>query len=54
MPAPIATLAREMLRDPATIQLARKAAPALGITQAVYPVAGPEIRLSSRSSSARR
>jgi ATP-dependent RNA helicase RhlE len=39
MPAPIAILAREMLRDPATIQLARKAAPALGITQAVYPVA---------------
>ncbi len=39
MPAPIATLAREMLRDPAVLQLARKAAPAVGITQAIYPVA---------------
>jgi ATP-dependent RNA helicase RhlE len=39
MPAPIAKLANEMLNDPAAIQLARKAAPAAGITQAVYPVA---------------
>jgi len=39
MPAPIAVLAGEMLRDPARIQLARKAAPAAGIAQAVYPVA---------------
>jgi ATP-dependent RNA helicase RhlE len=39
MPAPIAALAGEMLRDPETIQLARKAAPAAGIAQAVYPVA---------------
>jgi ATP-dependent RNA helicase RhlE len=39
MPAPIAALAGEMLRDPATIQLAPKAAPAAGIAQAVYPVA---------------
>jgi ATP-dependent RNA helicase RhlE len=39
MPAPIAALAGEMLRDPATIQLARRAAPAAGIAQAVYPVA---------------
>jgi ATP-dependent RNA helicase RhlE len=38
MPAPIAALAREMLRDPATIALQRKSAPAVGITQAVYPV----------------
>ncbi|PYP65909.1 MAG: RNA helicase [Gemmatimonadetes bacterium] len=38
MPAPIVTLTREMLRDPATINLERKAAPAVGITQAVYPV----------------
>jgi ATP-dependent RNA helicase RhlE len=38
MPAPIAALAGEMLRDPATLQLARQAAPAVGITQAVYPV----------------
>src|SRR5262245_44116917 len=39
MPAPIVTLARELLRDPATVNLERKAAPAVGITQAVYPVA---------------
>jgi ATP-dependent RNA helicase RhlE len=38
MPAPILALTREMLRDPAMIQLERKAAPAVGITQAVYPV----------------
>ena len=38
MPPPIALLAREMLREPATIQLQRQAAPASGITQAVYPV----------------
>ncbi|HEY8551052.1 MAG TPA: DEAD/DEAH box helicase [Vicinamibacterales bacterium] len=38
MPGPIAALAREMLRDPVTLNLARKAAPAVGITQAVYPV----------------
>ncbi len=39
MPAPIVALAGEMLREPATIQLAREAAPAAGIEQAVYPVA---------------
>jgi ATP-dependent RNA helicase RhlE len=38
MPPPIAALAREMLRDPATIALQRRSAPAVGITQAVYPV----------------
>jgi ATP-dependent RNA helicase RhlE len=38
MPPPIAALTREMLRDPATINLQRQAAPAVGITQAVYPV----------------
>src|SRR5918999_5335481 len=38
MPPPIQTLAREMLREPATVNLERKAAPAVGITQAVYPV----------------
>jgi ATP-dependent RNA helicase RhlE len=38
MPDPIRTLTREMLHDPATINLDRKAAPAVGITQAVYPV----------------
>jgi len=39
MPAPIAALTREMLKDPATIQLNRQVGPAVGITQAVYPVA---------------
>src|SRR3954464_9491002 len=38
MPPPIVGLAREMLRDPVTVNLERKAAPATGITQAVYPV----------------
>jgi ATP-dependent RNA helicase RhlE len=39
MPSPIMTLTRELLRNPATINLERKSAPAVGITQAVYPVA---------------
>ena len=39
MPPPIMTLTRELLRWPAMINLERKAAPAVGITQAVYPVA---------------
>jgi ATP-dependent RNA helicase RhlE len=38
MPTPILTLTREMLRNPESIQLDRKPAPAVGITQAVYPV----------------
>ena len=38
MPPPIAALTRELLRDPATINLQRQSAPAVGITQAVYPV----------------
>jgi ATP-dependent RNA helicase RhlE len=38
MPAPIVALTGEMLHDPSTIHLERKAAPAVGITQAVYPV----------------
>ncbi|MGH7636715.1 MAG: DEAD/DEAH box helicase [Gemmatimonadaceae bacterium] len=38
MPPPILTLTREMLHNPVTINLERKAAPAHGITQAVYPV----------------
>jgi ATP-dependent RNA helicase RhlE len=38
MPAPIVDLTRELLRDPATVNLERKSAPAAGITQAVYPV----------------
>ena len=43
MPREIATLAREMLKDPVTINLERKSAPAIGITQAVYPV-GRELK----------
>ncbi len=39
MPPPIAKLAQEMLQKPATIALQRQAAPATGITQAIYPVA---------------
>ncbi|HUF29325.1 MAG TPA: DEAD/DEAH box helicase [Gemmatimonadaceae bacterium] len=39
MPDPIAKLTREMLHNPAVINLGRRAAPAVGITQAVYPVA---------------
>jgi ATP-dependent RNA helicase RhlE len=39
MPGEIATLAREMLKNPVTINLERKSSPAVGITQAVYPVA---------------
>jgi ATP-dependent RNA helicase RhlE len=38
MPAPIVELAKEMVRDPSTVRLERKSAPAVGITQAVYPV----------------
>ncbi|HVZ23418.1 MAG TPA: DEAD/DEAH box helicase [Vicinamibacterales bacterium] len=39
MPPPIAALAGEMLSSPAIINVQRQAAPAVGITQAVYPVA---------------
>jgi ATP-dependent RNA helicase RhlE len=38
MPDPIAALAREMLKSPITINIERKPGPAVGITQAVYPV----------------
>jgi ATP-dependent RNA helicase RhlE len=38
MPKPIAALAAEMLKNPVTISLQRQAAPAVGITQAAYPV----------------
>jgi len=38
LPAPIVALSREMLRDPVNIDLDRRAAPAVGITQAAYPV----------------
>ena len=39
MPPPIVTLTREMLRSPVTLNLERTSKPAVGITQAVYPVA---------------
>jgi ATP-dependent RNA helicase RhlE len=39
MPPPIAALTREILHDPVLINMERKSAPAVGITQAVYPVA---------------
>jgi ATP-dependent RNA helicase RhlE len=39
MPGPIGQLAKELLRDPVNIDLERRSAPAVGITQAVYPVA---------------
>jgi ATP-dependent RNA helicase RhlE len=38
MPDPIVKLSREMLQNPAAINIERKAAPATGITQAVFPV----------------
>jgi len=39
MPREIVGLSREMLHDPVRIDLERKSAPAVGITQAIYPVA---------------
>jgi ATP-dependent RNA helicase RhlE len=38
MPPPIVQLTREMLKNPFTVNLERRAAPAVGITQAVYLV----------------
>jgi ATP-dependent RNA helicase RhlE len=38
MPAPIQALTRELLHNPATINLERKSTPAIGIRQALYPV----------------
>lgn len=38
MPDPIVALTKELLRSPTTINLERKSAPAVGITQAIYPV----------------
>ncbi len=38
MPPAIASLAREMLRDPVAINLERPSAPATGVAQAAYPV----------------
>ncbi len=40
MPQPIVELAGEMLDRPVAVNLERKAAPAVGITQAIYPVPG--------------
>src|SRR4051794_19376805 len=39
MPPVIGRLAAEILRDPLTVQVGRRSAPAVGITQAAYPVA---------------
>ncbi len=44
LPTPILALARELLRDPATINVERAVAPAVGISHAAYPVA-PELKL---------
>ncbi|MCC6419078.1 MAG: DEAD/DEAH box helicase [Gemmataceae bacterium] len=38
MPPVIARLAKEILRDPLTVEIGRRSAPAVGITQAAYPV----------------
>jgi ATP-dependent RNA helicase RhlE len=40
MPSPVVALARDMLTTPAAIDIERPAAPAIGITHAVYPVPG--------------
>lgn len=40
MPAPIAALSREILRQPVMINVQRQSTPATGITQALYPVNG--------------
>jgi ATP-dependent RNA helicase RhlE len=39
MPPVIAQLAKEILRNPQSVQIGRRSAPAVGITQAAYPVA---------------
>ena len=38
LPGPIVELSRDMLRDPVRINVERRPAPAVGITQAAYPV----------------
>src|ERR1700736_2954179 len=38
MPPVIAKLARQILKNPQTIEIGRRSAPAVGITQAAYPV----------------
>ncbi len=40
MPRPIEVLTREILRNPVKISLQRRAAPAAGVSQALYPVPG--------------
>src|SRR5438874_5282050 len=44
LPAPIVQLSREMLKNPAMIAIERKAAPAIGIAQSVFP-APQELKL---------
>jgi len=39
LPPPIVQLSREMLKNPAMISVERKATPAIGITQSIFPVA---------------
>jgi ATP-dependent RNA helicase RhlE len=39
MPPVIAQLAKDILRNPQSVQIGRRSAPAVGITQAAYPVA---------------
>ena len=38
IPDAIASLARELMRDPVTVRLERRSTPAAGIRQAIYPV----------------
>src|SRR5437588_285970 len=38
IPPVIAKLAKEILKDPQTVEIGRRSAPAVGITQAAYPV----------------
>ncbi|MGB5879017.1 MAG: DEAD/DEAH box helicase [Thermoanaerobaculia bacterium] len=38
LPPPIVTLARELLRDPAVLNIERPAAPAVGVRHTIYPV----------------
>ena len=38
MPKPIVSLARQMMRDPAVLNIERPAAPAAGVRQEIYPV----------------
>ncbi|HEU4522663.1 MAG TPA: DEAD/DEAH box helicase [Thermoanaerobaculia bacterium] len=45
LPPPIVQLSGEMLKNPALISIERKAAPAIGITQSVFPVS-QELKLS--------